>query len=479
MDFDEALAVLQARGPGRMAPDLTRITHLAHLLGDPQLAYPSVHVTGTNGKTSVARMTATLLSAAGVGAGTYTSPHLQSVRERFTVAGRWIGEQAFAEVVEQVAPIAELVDRELDDQVTYFELLTACAYWWFADKPVDAAVFEVGMGGTWDATNLVRGDVAVLTPIDVDHRELGATPAEIAREKSGIVKPGAHVVLGPQADDVLAVVRERADEVGATVRTWGIDHEVVDNRVAVGGQYLTVRIGERTIDEIVLPLFGAHQADNAVLALAAVAAMMGASFDRMSDDLIRQGFLAVTSPGRLEVVNRSPTVILDGAHNPHGARTTATAISDSFEFRHLVLVVACLDDKDVEGILAPFRDVANHVVVTEAPSDRAASLARMQRAAVDLWEGSGVVVEVADDVPQALELATGVAGEGDGVLVTGSIYTVGAARDVYLPVTDTGDEVIEEPAPPSEEEEEADFQRAIDEMIDRVDSDGAGDDGDG
>lgn len=476
MDFDEALAVLQARGPGRMAPDLTRISHLATLLGDPQLAYPSVHVTGTNGKTSVARMAATLLSAAGVSAGTYTSPHLQSVRERFTVAGRWIGEQAFADVVEQVAPIAELADRELDDRVTYFELLTACAYWWFADKPVDAGVFEVGMGGTWDATNLVRGDVAVLTPIDIDHRELGTTPAGIAVEKSGIIKPGARVVTGRQPDDVMAVVRARADEVGATLHTWGDHHDIVDSRVAVGGQYLTVRVGERTIDDIVLPLFGAHQADNAVLALAAVSTMLGAAFDRMSDDLIRQGFLAVTSPGRMEVVNRDPTVILDGAHNPHGARTTATAMTESFQFRHLVLVVACLDDKDVTGILAPFRDLANHVVVTRAPADRAASVARMQRAAVDLWEGTGVVVEVADDVAGALELATGVAGEGDGVLVTGSLYTVGAARDLYLPVTDTGDEVIEEPAELSEEEEEAEFQEAIDAMIDRVDADRDGQD---
>ena len=475
MDFDEALAILQARGPGRMEPDLSRITHLARMLGDPQQAYPSIHVTGTNGKTSVTRMVATLLSAAGVSAGTYTSPHMQSVRERFTVAGRWIGERALADVVEQVAPIAELVDAELDDTVTYFELLTACAYWWFADKPVDAAVVEVGMGGTWDATNLVRGDVAVLTPIDVDHSELGGTPAEIAREKSGIVKPGARVVVGRQPDDVLDVIRTRADEVGAEVRTWGDEHEVVDQRVAIGGQYLTVRVGERVIDEVMLPLFGAHQADNAVLALAAVAAFLGEAFDNLSDDLIRQGFLATTSPGRLEIVHRTPTVILDGAHNPHGARTAVQAIRDAFDFRSLVLVIGCLEDKDVAGIVRAWADVANHVVVTRAPSARAASLERMQQVAVEVWEGTGVVVEAAQDVESALELATGVASEGDGVLVTGSLYTVGAARDVHLPVTDTGDDIVEEPAPRSEDEEEADFQRAIDEMIDRVDADRAGD----
>ena len=473
MDFDTALDRLQQRGPGRMVPDLDRIRHLASLLGDPQEAYPSVHVTGTNGKTSVTRMIATLLSAAGISAGTYTSPHLQSVRERFTVTGRWIGEQAFADVVEQVGPIAELVDQELGESVTYFELLTACAFWWFADKPVDAAVFEVGMGGTWDATNLVRGEVAVLTPIDVDHRQLGSTAAEVAVEKSGIVKPGAHVITGPQPDDVLDVVARRAEEVGADLRTWGVDHDVVDRRVAVGGQYLTVRVGERTISDIMLPLFGAHQADNAVVALASVAALLGQAFDNLSDDLVRQGFLAVTVPGRLEVVHRDPTVILDGAHNPHGARTATAAIGEAFDFRHLVLVLGCLDDKDVEGIVRAHRDVANHVVVTRIPSPRGASLERMQRAAVDVWEGTGVVVETARDVAEALELATGVAGDRDGVLVTGSLYTVGAARDVYLPVTDSGDEVVvDEPEELTEDEEDAEFQRALDEMIDRLDDEG-------
>lgn len=477
MDFDAALAALQQRGPGRMVPDLDRITRLAGMLGDPQLAYPSVHVTGTNGKSSATRMIATLLSAAGVSAGTYTSPHLQTVRERFTVAGRPIGEQAFADVLEQVNPIAGLVDHETVveggdaelDRVTYFEMLTACAYWWFADKPVDVGVFEVGMGGSWDATNLVRGEVAVLTTIDVDHSELGDTPAQVAGEKSGIIKEGARVVLGPQTDEVMKVVRERAEQVGAELRAFGVDHEVVDRRVALGGQYLTLRVGDRTIDEVMLPVFGAHQADNAAVALAAVAAFLGEAFDNMDDDVLRQGFQAVTTPGRLELVHRDPTVILDGAHNPHGARTAAAAVADSFDFRSLVLVIGCLDDKDVEGIVRAYADIANHVVVTRAPSSRGAPLERMQQAAVAVWEGTGVVVEATEDVLDAVSLATGVASEGDGVLVTGSLYTVGAARDRYVPVLDTGDEIVEEPEEMSEEEEEREFQRALDEMIDRLD----------
>ena len=482
MDFDAAVAALQSRGPGRMVPDLDRIQRLAEMLGDPQLAYPSIHVTGTNGKTSVTRMVATLLSAFGVSAGTYTSPHLQSVRERFTVAGRPIGERAFADVIEQVNPIAGLVDHETVvgggdaelDRVTYFEFLTACAYWWFADKPVDVGVFEVGMGGAWDATNLVRGEVAVLTPIDVDHSELGSTPVEVAGEKGGIIKPGSRVVLGPQPDDVLAVLNARAGEVGAELRTWGRDHEVVDRRVAVGGQYLTLRVGDRTIDEVMLPMFGQHQADNAAVALAAVAAFLGEAFDNVHDDLVRQGVAAVTSPGRLEIVHRDPTVLLDGAHNPHGARTAAGAVADSFDFRSLVLVVGCLEDKDVEGILRAWADLANHVVVTRAPSPRGASTERMLRAAVEVWEGTGVVVEAAEDVLDAISLATGVAGEGDGVLVTGSLYTVGAARDRYLPVLDTGDEIAPDPDEMSEEEEEREFQRALDEMIDRLDDEDQG-----
>lgn len=476
MSYDEALAVLARRGPGRMVPDLERITQLAGLLGDPQLAYPSVHVTGTNGKTSVTRTVATLLSAAGLSAGTYTSPHLQTVRERFSVTGRWIGEQAFAELVQQVAPIAEIVDQGSDDDVTYFELLTAMAYWWFADKPVDVAVVEVGMGGSWDATNLVRGDVAVLTTIDVDHHELGTTVTDVAREKSGIVKEGSVVVLGRQPDEALAVVRARAAEVGAEVREWGAAHDLLDQRLAVGGQYLTIRVGDRVVHDVVLPLFGAHQAENAVVALAAVAGFLGDAFDRMSDDLLRDGFLAVTSPGRLEVVHRDPTVILDGAHNPHGARAVAAAVPASFDFRHVVLVIGCLDDKDVAGIVAPFRDVANHVVVTRAPSPRSASLDRMREAAEQVWAGTGVVVEVAADVASAMELAVGVAGQGDAVLVTGSLYTVGAARDVFLPVTSSGDDiVVEEPAELSEEEEEAEFQRALDRMLEGLD--GSGEDG--
>ena len=482
MEFTDAVAQLQARGPGRMIPDLDRITRLASLLGDPQVAYPSVHVTGTNGKTSVVRILTTLLSSAGVVAGTYTSPHLQSIRERIAVAGRPISERAFADLYAELAPLVAMIDDALEDpedHVTYFEVLTAMAYWWFADKPVEVGVFEVGMGGRWDATNLVRGDVAVLGPIDVDHAaQLGTTPEQVAHEKVGIIKPGATVVSGRQTPGVLRVIDEAVADNDATLWLLGEDVEVVDRSVALGGQMLTLRVGERTIDEILLPLFGAHQADNAALALGAMAALMGEAFATFDDTLVRQGFGAAAVPGRLEIVRRDPTVVVDGAHNPHGARTLAAALGESFEFRNLVLVVGCLADKDLDGILAPLEEHVNHVVVTSPSTARAASVQALADVAHEVWKGSGVIVETAADVPEALRKAEGVAGEGDGVLVTGSLYTVGAARDVYLPLTDTGDEVVYAPEDLDDEEDEAAFAEALDQMLDRLgdDTDDAGDD---
>ena len=456
-EFDRAVEALLARGPGRMIPDLERITRLADLMGQPQLAYPTVHVTGTNGKGSIVRMVGALCAAAGLSAGTFTSPHLQSIRERLTLAGRHISERRFAEVHAEVARLADLLDEQAGpegDHVTFFELLTAMAYWWFADAPVDVGIFEVGMGGTWDATNLVRGDVAVLSAIDVDHSELGSTPEEVAGEKSGIIKAGSEVVVGRQQPEVqrrLEAAARAAD--AARLHRLGAELEVVDRRIAVGGQQLTLRVGERVVDDILLPLYGAHQADNAALALGAFAALTGESLDAMDDEVIRHGLGAVTIPGRMEVVHRGPTVVLDGAHNPHGARAAAATIAEAFEFRDVILVAACLDAKDVEGILAGLRDLADHVVVTETPSPRTASLERMHRAATATWADTDVAIEVAEDLDTALELAEQLAGEGDGVLVAGSLFTVGGARDRYLPVTDPGDEVVYEPGDLDDEED--------------------------
>ncbi len=488
--FDRAYEALMARGLGRMVPDLTRITELSGLLGDPQQAYPSVHVTGTNGKGSVVRLVAALCSAAGITAGTYTSPDLQTVRERLSLAGRPIGPTRFAEVYDEVAPLAELVDahareRHGDDAdtVTYFELLTAMAGWWFADAPVDVGVFEVGMGGSWDATNLVRGDVAVLNVIDTDHPELGATPEEVAREKVGIIKPGAQVISAHQTPEVAAIIEDAVADAGATLWRLGEDLEVASRAVAVGGQLVSLRVGDRVVDDVLLPLYGAHQADNAALALGAFAALTDASFDAMDDEVVRHGLGAAQVPGRLEVVHRDPTVVLDGAHNPHGARAAAAAMDEAFGFRELVLVAACLDGRDVEGILAPFQKLATHVIVTRAPSPRAAPLEQMQSAALAVWGDRGVVVEAAVDLTTALSLAETVAREGDGVLVVGSLTTAGAARERYLPLPDDDPEEVvlaPEDEPPALDDEDADalttllededeFREAIDELLDAED----------
>ncbi|MEX2550341.1 MAG: cyanophycin synthetase [Nitriliruptoraceae bacterium] len=464
--FERAVARLGSRGPGRMVPDLSRITALTGLLGDPQLAYPSVQVTGTNGKGSTTRMLGALCAAAGISAGTYTSPHLQTVRERLSIAGHAISPRRFTEIHDEVATIADLVDQRAQeehgvaaDHVTYFELLTAMATRWFADAPVDVGVFEVGMGGRWDATNLVRGEVAVLGPIDVDHPELGRTPREVATEKVGIIKPGAQVVTAVQDEEVDELIDATVAGAGATRWRVGEDVGVVERGIAVGGQLLTLRVGDREIDEVVLPLFGAHQADNAALALGAFAALTGEAFARMDDDVVRHGLGAVTAPGRLEIVHREPTVLLDGAHNPHGARAAAAALGESFAFDEVVLVAACLEDKDIEAILAAFRGTVSHVIVTRAPSPRAASVERMRTAALDVWGDAGLVVEAATDIASALALATEIAGASDAILVAGSLYTVGAARDRYLPLDDAlEDEIVI--APEDEEDDEDDTEVA-------------------
>ncbi len=466
--YEEALATLDQRGPGRMVPDLERITTLSGLLADPQHAYPVIHVTGTNGKSSVTRMVAAIAAATGLTAGTYTSPHLQTVRERLSVAGRRISEPEFAELLYEVNQLADLVDAQGEDDVTYFEMLTAMAFAWFADVPVDLGVVEVGMGGTWDATNVVDASVAVITPIDVDHSQLGDTPAEVAGEKAGIIKAGADVVLGLQTPEVLEIIRARAAEVGATVKVFGIDHDVEDRRVAVGGQLVNLRIGERVFTDILLPMFGEHQADNACVALAAYAALRGPSFEDVDEDYVRAGFGAVRVPGRLEVVKKEPTVVIDGAHNPHGAAAAARALDESFGFRNLVLVIACLADKDVDGIVGAFRGHAQHVVVTQADSPRAASVDDMLAAARKAFDGTPIIIEAAPDVATAVEMAIGIAGRGDGVLVTGSLHTVGAARDQFFPVTDLGERPIIEDDDLDPQDDDA-FSDAINAMIDRVD----------
>jgi dihydrofolate synthase / folylpolyglutamate synthase len=424
--YEASVRALFARQPARMIPDLDRITTLAELLGRPDQAYPAIQITGTNGKTTVAHMVASLLGSLGLTAGTYTSPHLQDVRERIRVASGPITPEQLTVALGYLAPFVVEVDARHPDAVTFFEILTATAFVHFADQPVDVGVFEVGMGGRWDATNLVRGEVAVLTPVTVDHTELGETSAEVAAEKAGIIKDGAVVVSARQERSAERQIADAVAHRGARLVREGVDFDIAERELAVGGQLLSLRGVTGMFEEVYLPLHGEHQARNAAAALAAVEGFLGFA-GGLDPEVIREGFAAVRSPGRLEVVRRADAapVVLDGAHNPAGARALAAALRDEFAHRNRVFVLGILGDKDVEAIVAELLPVADHLVVTAPPSGRAAPPDRLAKAVA----AAGRTVEVADNVAHALELATGLATAEDGVVVTGSLYTVGAARD--------------------------------------------------
>lgn len=424
-------AALDLRIPTRIVPDLDRIRDLLDLLGSPQRAYPAIHLAGTNGKTSTTRMVDSLLRAFGLRVGRYTSPHLTSVTERIAVDGDPLEPAGFAAAHDDVAPYAGLVDARHADPVTYYELLTAMAFAHFAQVPVDVAVVEVGLGGRWDATNVLDAPVAVITPIGLDHMEyLGGTLAEIAAEKAAIVTPGATMVSAGQAPEAAAVLLRRAAEVGAAVLGEGVEFGVLDRRVAVGGQQLTLRTPAGDYPDLFLPLHGPHQAANAACALAAVEAFLGGGRAPLDLESVRAGLAGASSPGRLEVLRTAPTVIVDAAHNPAGMAATVAAVQESFTFTRLVGVLGVLADKDAAGILGALEPVLAEVVVTEPDSPRALPLHRLAALAVEAFGADRVLVESAlvDALEAAVEAAEAEGLGGAGVLVTGSIVTVGAAR---------------------------------------------------
>jgi dihydrofolate synthase/folylpolyglutamate synthase len=434
--YAEVEDALLSRWPEtRIDPTLDRIRDFLALLGDPQDGYPVVHLTGTNGKTSTARMIEGLVRALGLRTGRFTSPHLESMTERIVVDGEPLSEEQFVAAFNDIAPYTHLIDAQHSHPLSFFETVTAMAYATFADAPVDAAVVEVGLGGTWDSTNVADGKVAVITPIAVDHAKyLGSTPAEIARDKSGIIKPGATVVTAVQDEDVALLLGERCVEVGATLAREGLEFGVASRVPAVGGQMLTLQGLRASYDEVFLPLYGAHQAQNAALALAAVEAFVGGD-DPLDAEVVREAFAEVTSPGRLEVIRRSPTIVLDAAHNPHGAEAVVAAIGDSFAFDPLIGVIGVMADKDHEGMLGAFEPVLAHLVCTQNSTDRSMPAAELAEVAIGIFGQDRVSVApaLADAIDQAAALAEagGVFGEAIGsgaVLVTGSVVTVGEAR---------------------------------------------------
>lgn len=424
MDFTEALEELEQRGEGRMVPDLDRIRALAELMDHPERTYPSIHVTGTNGKTTTVRLVARILCAHGLAAGAYTSPHLSSVTERFVLCDDEISEKEFAETYEHLLPYLHEVD-ERGERVTYFEILTALAYLWFADKPVDAGVFEVGMGGEWDATNLIDTKVAVFCSIDLDHPELGATVEEVATEKAGIIKPGSTVVIEEPNPATLAAVESRAAELGCPTIVHGRDYLIEGPSAAVGGQQMTVRTEAATYPDLFLPLFGAHQAENAAAAIVASEAFLG---NELNEGSLREGLSGVTSPGRLEVVARHPLVVLDGAHNPSAAIALASSLPEAFVWKRLHLVVGVLETKDVTGILAPLATRTSVAYACASSNPRSLDPERLAAAC----EAVGMTADVFAEVAHALDAAEANAEEDDLILVTGSLYTVADARPRYV-----------------------------------------------
>ncbi len=429
-------AIFGRRGEGHVHPTNERMEALVGLLGDPQRAYRGIHLTGTNGKTSTARMIDELVRGFGIRSGRYTSPHLTSVTERIVVDGQPVSDRTFVETYRELAPYIELVDGQFDVPLSFFEIITTMAYMIFADTPVDVAVVEVGMGGAWDNTNVLDAEVAVVTPIDLDHTQyLGTTVDAIAGEKAGIIKAGATAVLAAQPPEAAEQLLRRAATVGAAVAREGLEFGVLDRRVAVGGQVLTMQGLGGVYDEVFLPLHGAHQAENAALALAAVEAFLGADADSGSLDLdiVRAAFAAVRSPGRLEAVRSAPTILVDAAHNPHGVSASVAAIGEAFDFRRLVAVVAVMSDKDVAGILERLEPIADDIVVTQNSSDRAVPVDELAAAAVEVFGPDRVSVEprLDDAIETAVRLAEDTGDDmlsGTGVLVIGSVVTAGEAR---------------------------------------------------
>ena len=454
---DEIAALLQVEhlldqrwGETKIEPSLTRITALMELLGSPQRGYPSIHVAGTNGKTSVVRMIDALLTALHQRTGRITSPHLQSAVERIAIDGKPISPAKYVETYAEVEPFVQMVDASSQADggpaMSKFEVLTAMAFAAFADAPIEVAIVEVGLGGRWDATNVLDAPVAVITPIGIDHVDyLGKDIAEIAEEKAGIIHRSTDeltdtvAVIGQQVPEAMEVLLRQSVRADAAVARENSEFAVRNRQLAIGGQLLELQGLGGVYSEIFLPLHGEHQAHNAVLALAAVEAFFGAGAERQLDvDAVRAGFAAVRSPGRLERMRSSPTVFVDAAHNPAGAAALAQALTDEFDFRFLVGVVSVLADKDVDGILAPLEPVFDRIVVTHNGSPRALDVDTLTAAALRYFGDERVVTT--ETLGDAIDTATALVDEygsdgeiasGTGIVITGSVVTAGAARSLF------------------------------------------------
>ena len=429
--IDAIEQALLARWPeNRIAPTLERIAALVDILGSPQLTYPTIHVGGTNGKTTTARMIDSLLFEMGLRTGRFTSPHLESYLERISINGQSINAKELIFSFNDLSPYLDLMDTKFENPISFFEAVTALAFVAFAEHPIDVGVIEVGMGGQWDATNVVDADVSVITPIGLDHMEyLGNTIAEIAATKAGIIKEQGFVVLAQQSPEAAVELLRRAAEVGADVAREGLEYSIDSRAIAVGGQLISITGLRGHYDEIFLPLHGKHQASNAAAALIAVEAFFGEQ--DLDIDAVRAGFANVTSPGRCEIIHRDPTIILDAAHNPHGARAIAETLQTEFTFDDVTGIVALMADKDALGILQELEPVMNQIIVTTNSSERSMGVADLIKLANQVFGADRVFA--ADTLPAAIDKAIQdavrpLSEESLAIVITGSVVTVGQAR---------------------------------------------------
>ena len=429
--IDAIEKALLARWPEtRIAPTLDRISALVDILGSPQLSYPTIHVGGTNGKTTTSRMIDSLLFEMGLRTGRFTSPHLESYLERISINGQPIDAKELIFSFNDISPYLDLMDSKFDNPISFFEAITALAFAAFAEHPIDVGVIEVGMGGQWDATNVVDADVSVITPIGLDHMEyLGSTITEIAATKAGIIKEQGFIVLAQQTPEAAVELLRRAAEVSADVAREGLEYSIDSRAIAVGGQLISITGLRGHYDDIFLPLHGKHQASNAAAALIAVEAFFGEQ--DLDIDAVRAGFANVTSPGRCEVIHRDPTIILDAAHNPHGAKAIAETMQSEFTFDEVTGIVALMADKDALGILQALEPVMNLIIVTTNSSERSMKVADLNKLATQVFGADRVFAE--DTLQAAIDRAVKdairpLSDESLAILITGSVVTVGEAR---------------------------------------------------
>ena len=431
--IDAIEQALIARWPEtRIEPTLERIAALVDMLGSPQLSYPTIHIGGTNGKTTTSRMIDSLLFEMGLRTGRFTSPHLESYLERIAINGEPIAAKDLIFSFNDISAYLDLMDEKFEHPISFFEAITALAFAAFAEHPIDVGVIEVGMGGQWDATNVVKADVSVIMPIGLDHTEyLGETLTEIAQTKAGIIKAGGYVVLAQQEPECAVELLKQAALVGADVAREGVEYSVLTRSIAVGGQLLAIQGTKEVYTDIFIPLHGKHQASNAAAALVAVEVFFG---DQDLDiEAVRAGFANVKSPGRCEVLHRDPTIIVDAAHNPHGASAIADTIQSEFTFDEVMGIFAPMGDKDVRGILLELEQVMDSVIVTANSSSRSMKVSELEKMAAEIFGSDRVfaVPTVTEAIDKAVKDCIRPLSEDTiGILITGSVVTVGEARAI-------------------------------------------------